>query len=174
MKNMQIRMTGRTLAAAALVSAATMASPAPAAAQELVLGAGAADFSFSGAKDGGFLALEYRAAPFRSGPRSGLGLAASINVDRRGDAFVGFGLSFLYELNQSWFIEASVMPGFFSPNLSVNDLGNSFEIRSLASVGYRLDENNALSLALTHASNAGTGRINPGVNALLLRWHRRL
>ena len=64
------------------------------------------------------------------------------------------------------------MPGAFFEGESRNDLGSEFEIRSLIGVGYRLDNGDSISLAVTHKSNASTSSFNPGVNAVLLRYHR--
>jgi hypothetical protein len=63
------------------------------------------------------------------------------------------------------------MPGVYAENEVLNDLGSAFEIRSLIAVGRRLNNGQGISLALTHKSNASTAAENPGVNALILRWH---
>ena len=64
------------------------------------------------------------------------------------------------------------MPGLFEEGTDGNDLGLAFEVRSLAGLGYRFDSGSAISLAVSHKSNAGLGDSNPGANALLLRYHR--
>ncbi len=68
-------------------------------------------------------------------------------------------------------LKCGVMPGYFSEADELNDLGGSFQIRSLLGVGYKLDNGNKVSLAITRKSNASTQEDNPGVNALLFRYH---
>ncbi|CUH50164.1 Lipid A 3-O-deacylase (PagL) [Ruegeria atlantica] len=63
------------------------------------------------------------------------------------------------------------MPGYFSKSEELNDLGGSFQIRSLLGVGYTLNSGNKVSVAITHKSNASTQQENPGVNSVLLRYH---
>lgn len=163
------RLAGLAVAAAI----ATGSVPGWATAQEWVAGLGVADFSFDGSSDGSIVALEYHHRPFyRSGMLS-LGWGASAVVHSTGDAFVGLGLVGRYDFDSRWFAEASVMPGAFFESLSADDLGSTFEVRSLLGLGYRIDKRNAVSLAVTHKSNGGASGFNPGVNSVLLRWHRR-
>lgn len=142
-------------------------------AQEWVLTAGFADFSREISDDSALVGFEYHYTPFHEGAGSSAAWAASGTVHTTGDIFVGIGLVASYQLDKSWFLEASVMPGMFVENADINDLGSTFEIRSLLALGYELNSGNALSLALTHKSNANTASINPGVNSFLLRWHLR-
>lgn len=140
-------------------------------AQSLILGAGFADFSDSGADDHALFALEYQHRPFHQASRFSVGWGGALSIDEAGDTHVGAGLVGLYSLNDRWFLEGSVMPGYFSEGDESNDLGGSFQIRSLLGVGYTLDNGNKVSLAITHKSNASTQDNNPGVNAVLLRYH---
>lgn len=139
--------------------------------QEIVLGAGYSDYSLNGAKDGAILSLEYNHRPFYEGNVFSARLAGAVEVVDTGDAFVGGGLSGKWDLKQDWFIEASVLPGAFIEGTALNDLGSTFEIRSQLAVGKQFKNGKALSLALSHKSNASTATINPGVNSLTLRWH---
>jgi lipid A 3-O-deacylase len=77
------------------------------------------------------------------------------------------------EVPNRWFIEGSVLPGAFFEKVVENDLGSTFEIRSLLGIGYTFDSGNRLSLAVTHKSNASTASKNPGVNAVLIRFRRQ-
>jgi hypothetical protein len=142
-----------------------------AASQEIVLGAGYTDYSFNGAEDGAVFSLEYIHRPFYEKGRFSARLSGVIEVVETGDTFVGGGLNGNWDLQHNWFIEASVMPGAYFEGMSFNDLGSTFEVRSQIAVGKRFNNGKALSLALGHKSNASTGRINPGVNAVMLRWH---
>jgi len=92
-------------------------------------------------------------------------------VDTAGDIHIGIGLIGIYDFANRWFVEGSVMPGYFSEGVDRNDLGGEFQIRSLLGVGYTLDNGNKVSLAITHKSNASTQDDNPGVNSALLRYH---
>ncbi|MFC3118764.1 acyloxyacyl hydrolase [Jhaorihella thermophila] len=44
-------------------------------------------------------------------------------------------------------------------------------MRSLLGLGYRFGNGSALSLAVSHKSNASTSNFNPGANSIFLRWH---
>ncbi|MEP4036472.1 MULTISPECIES: acyloxyacyl hydrolase [unclassified Pseudophaeobacter] len=139
--------------------------------QEIVLGAGYSDYSLQGSEDGVTLSMEYIHRPFYEGRVFSARLAGALEVVETGDAFVGGGVSGKWDLQQDWFISASVLPGAYVEGTSLNDLGSTFEIRSQLAVGKRFKSGKALSLALSHKSNASTASINPGVNTLSLRWH---
>lgn len=141
-------------------------------AQTLILGAGYADFSNGQSLDQGLISLEYQHRPFHQAERFSAGWGGALSVHENGDLHAGAGLYSIYTFSSRWFVEGSVMPGFFSEADQINDLGGSFQIRSLLALGYTFDNGNRLSLAITHKSNASTNDINPGVNAALLRFHR--
>ncbi|MBI6630509.1 acyloxyacyl hydrolase [Pontibaca salina] len=154
--------------------AAMIAAPLAAPAQEVILGAGFTDFSADEAQDTAVISLDYHHRPFLSNGRFDLGLGGALEIDAEADAFAGLGLVARYGFAERWFVNASVMPGaYFSARLS-NDLGSTFQIRSLLGIGYELSDSSSLSLAISHKSNASTGDKNPGVNALTLRWHKKL
>lgn len=140
-------------------------------AQSIILGAGFADFSNSNSEDQALLSLEYQHRPFHQATRFSASWGAALSIDEDGDTHIGAGLIGLYAFNQRWFVEGSVMPGYFNASNDRNDLGGSFQIRSLLGLGYTLDGGNRISLAITHKSNASTQEDNPGVNAVLLRYH---
>ncbi|MEX0316567.1 MAG: acyloxyacyl hydrolase [Ruegeria sp.] len=152
-------------------SLAILAGATSVQAQTLIVGAGYADFSFSQSLDQGLISLEYQHRPFHQGERLSTGLGGALSVHENGDVHVGAGVYGIYSFNQRWFVEGSVMPGFFSEADEINDLGGSFQIRSLLGLGYTFDNGNRLSVAITHKSNASTNDSNPGVNAALLRYH---
>lgn len=155
----------------ALSAALAVALASSAFSQEIVLGAGYSDYSRQGAEDGVILSMEYIHRPFYEGRVFSARLAGAIELVETGDAFLGGGVSGKWDLQQDWFIEASVLPGAYIEGTALNDLGSTFEIRSQLAVGKRFKSGKALSLALSHKSNASTADINPGVNALTLRWH---
>jgi hypothetical protein len=154
-----------------VVGAVLLAGAAPAAAQDWVIGGGFADFTRSNAVDTAALVLERHFRPFYSDARWAVGWGAALTAHRTGDLFFGVGLVATYAIDSRWFVEGSVMPGAFDEDLQFNDLGSTFEIRSLLGLGYRFEGGSKLSLAITHKSNASTAAVNPGVNSILLRWH---
>jgi len=140
-------------------------------AQSIVFGAGYADFSDDEAEDQAIFSLEYQHRPFYEAERVSATWGGALTVDEAGDVHVGVGLIGFYTFADRWFLEGSVMPGYFSESEQLNDLGGEFQIRSLFAVGYTLDSGNRVSLAITHKSNASTQDDNPGVNSLFLRYH---
>ncbi|PRZ50178.1 acyloxyacyl hydrolase [Tritonibacter scottomollicae] len=140
-------------------------------AQELVFGFGHADFLAEQADDGAYLSADYLGTrDWRLlGFDAGLGVTALVH--ETGDIFLGGGLQAQRDLGQRWFIEASVMPGAFFEGEKANDLGSTFEIRSLVGIGRELRGGRRLTLAFTHISNASIGDQNPGLNAISLRLH---
>ena len=153
------------------VSLALLLAAQTAQAQSLVFGAGYSDFSDSQSNDEAAFSLEYQHRPFHEATRFSATWGSALTVDTAGDVHVGIGLIGLYSFADRWFVESSVMPGYFSEGQGRNDLGGEFQIRSLLGVGYTLDSGNKISLAVTHKSNASTQDDNPGVNSLLLRYH---
>ncbi|UWQ29393.1 acyloxyacyl hydrolase [Leisingera sp. M523] len=153
--------------AAAFCAAAAM----PAAAQEVTLGLGYSNYSRAGSEDSALFAAEYLHAPFHEGRLLSTRFGAVLEVQETGDVFAGVGISGVVDLKNNWFIETSVMPGAYHESSLGNDLGSTFEIRSLLAVGKRFHNGKAVSLALSHKSNASTADQNPGVNSLTLRWH---
>ncbi|WP_037255192.1 acyloxyacyl hydrolase [Roseobacter sp. SK209-2-6] len=160
----------RLLSAAAIA----LATAAPAMSQEIIFGAGYSDYSLAGAEDGAVFSVEYLHSPFHEHSRFSARFGGVLELVSTGDAFVGVGLSGNLDLNNDWFVETSVMPGAYFENAPLNDLGSTFEIRSQIALGKRLRNGTALSLALSHKSNASTASLNPGVNVLSLRWHKPL
>ena len=167
-----ITATGKEMKNKLVLSAVLSAGLASSAmGQEIVLGAGYSHYSFNGAEDGAIVSLEYLHNPFYEGRVFSARLAGAVELVETGDAFLGGGLSGKWDLQHDWFIEASVLPGAYMEGTSLNDLGSTFEIRSQLAVGKRFKNGKALSLGLSHKSNASTADINPGVNSLTLRWH---
>ena len=154
-----------------LASALLAATATTAQAQSVVFGAGYADFSSSGSDDQAIFSLEYQHKPFHQATRFGATWGAALSVDESGGTHIGAGLIGIYSLSDRWFIEGSVMPGYFNASDDDNDLGGEFQIRSLLGLGYTLDSGNKVSVAVTHKSNASTQDDNPGVNAVFLRYH---
>lgn len=147
---------------------------AQASAQEITIGLGYSEFSRPGAENGELLSFEYLHTPFYERDQFSAGWGGAIDVQGTGDVFLGGGVYGRLDLRNRWFLDGSIMPGVFIENVELNDLGSTFEIRSQFGVGRQLRNGSALSLAISHKSNASTADINPGVNTLLLRWHKPL
>lgn len=143
--------------------------PFAAAAGEAVIGLGYSDFSSDRGEDSVILELELHSDPLWHFAGADWSVAGAALAHSEGDYFLGVGPAAVWNLRDRWFIEASVMPGYYNAAEPGNDLGNDFEIRSLLGVGRRINDKLAISLAATHKSNAGTGDHNPGVNSLSLR-----
>ncbi len=154
------------------VAALVLVMAAPAAyAQTIIFGAGYSDFSDSDADDEAAFSLEYQHRPVYEATRVSATWGSALTVDTAGDVHIGIGLIGFYTFADRWFVEGSVMPGYFSEGDSLNDLGGEFQIRSLVGLGYTLNNGNKLSFAITHKSNASTQDDNPGVNSALVRYH---
>jgi hypothetical protein len=98
-----------------------------------------------------------------------LGLAGGLMVDHLGNLWAGIGVSAVTPFGRRWFVETSLMPGFYDEGFRDNDLGHAFEIRSVIGLGYPLNPDFRISIAADHRSNAGVGDRNPGVNSFRLR-----
>lgn len=140
-------------------------------AQSIVFGAGFSDFSDSLSDDQAVISLEYHHRPFHEATRFSATWGGALTMDAAADVHIGIGLIGTYTFADRWFVEGSVMPGYFSEGDELNDLGGEFQIRSLLGLGYTLNNGNSVSLAISHKSNASTQDDNPGVNSVLLRYH---
>ena len=141
-----------------------------ASAQEWTLGLGASDFGDQG-QDSVALDLEYRHTPFVERRVLSVAWGANVGLTGEGDAFIGGGIWSRWQWNSGWFIDNSIMPGLYEEGTSGNDLGSAFEIRSLLGVGYQFDNGHAVSVALSHKSNASLADDNPGMNVYSIRYH---
>ncbi len=163
-------MTKRMNIAACLLAAAL---PSSALSQELVLGAGYTDYSTIG-EDSGILSLAYRHNPFYEGGVFSAAFGANTSITEESDFFIGAGVWLRWGWDSGWFVDVSVMPGYYDEGTPANDLGYDLEFRSLLGLGYQFDGGQSVSLAVTHKSNASLGDDNPGADAFLLRWHKPL
>jgi hypothetical protein len=149
-----------------------LAAPLSAAAGDLVLGLGYSDFNEPDARNSSVLQLEVHSSLRHRFAGADWSIAAAMVVHSEGDLFIGGGPAAVWNLRDRWFVETSVMSGYFRESDDGNDLGSGFEIRSLLGLGRRISDTLSLSLALSHKSNASTAEFNPGVNVLSLRLRR--
>lgn len=159
---------------AALVALLSCFAIAPLHAQELVAGLGYTSFNNNAADDGGVVELEYHFAPRWQLGGGDVYLAVAAMADDPGDYFIGAGLGAEFPLGGAgWFLQGSVMPGYYNASDASNDLGSDLEFRSSLALGYRFQSGWAISAAATHMSNGGLGDSNPGVTMATLRLGRR-
>ena len=144
--------------------------PTASLAQEWTLGIGTSDFGDRGS-DSLAVNLENRHTAFLQKRILSLALGTGFDATAEGDVFVGGGLWARWAWDSGWFIDCSIMPGFYDAGAPGNDLGSALELRSLVGLGYRFANGGAMSAALTHKSNAGLATDNPGENVYLLRYH---
>ncbi len=91
--------------------------------------------------------------------------------DGEGGGYIGAGLLGKRRFAEDWFVELSFMPGYYKEGTDENDLGYDLEFRSMAGIGRMIGDGRAISLAVSHISNASLGSRNPGANAVHLRYH---
>lgn len=159
-------------AASALGLVVAMALAAPATAQEWIVGAYGARFSTGAVEDMTGVVVEYHGSPRHHFAGLDVGYGIATSLDNLENFWIGAGVVMDYDLGGNWFIEASFMPGYYRNGTPETDLGLALEFRTLFGVGYRFSETAALSLAIDHRSNGGLGDINPGLDAVGLRFHR--
>ncbi len=161
----------RVKIAACLLAAAL---PASAISQELVLGVGHTDYAAAAGEDTEILSLAYRYNPFFEGDVFSASLGANASITGESDFFIGAGVWLRWGWDSGWFVDFSLMPGYYDEGTPGNDLGYDLEFRSLLGLGYQFDGGQSVSLAYTHKSNASLGNTNPGADTVLLRWHAPL
>lgn len=158
---------------AAAAIAALALCPLPAPAQEVILGFGAALYNVTGDDPTpAQIELELHGASMGAILGWDFGLAAAVMLHDNGDRWVGVGVAGTYAFGEDWFVEASVMPGYYHAGTALTELGSDLEFRLLAGVGRDLGGGLGLSMAVSHLSNANSGDFNSGMNALTLRLHR--
>lgn len=140
-------------------------------AQSIVFGLGYSDFTYDQSLDTATVGFEYHHSPFYQGKFVNVSWGATAGADKNGDFFAGAGLVAEWPLRHDWFVEFSVMPGYYNADENDNRLGGHLQFRSLIALGKTLASGNAVSLGLAHASNASTNPFNPGVNAIVARFH---
>ena len=176
---MRLSMIGRRTAFAAVMVALCGALTAPAMAQvtfgspgdppRLALGAGAFDITPSSSHKDSRSAGEFRAeyrfadtvlilAPF---------IGASVTTD--GAAYGYFGLAFDVNFGPNWVLTPNAAAGVFERG-SGTRLGSWVEFRTGAEFAYRFANQTRLGIEVTHTSNAGLTRLNPGEQSVLLMY----
>lgn len=114
--------------------------------------------------------LEYHFDPFVERRSFRLGPALALHYDGDGDLWVGAGVGVAKDLNGSWFLEGSLIGGYYDAATGGTPLGNDLIFRTLVGVGRHLDARRAISLSIDHKSNRDLGKTNPGSETVLVRY----
>jgi lipid A 3-O-deacylase len=167
---------GAAATALALFAAAAGALPAPASAQitigspadppRLALGAGAFDITPSPAA-GGRTAAEFR-GEYRFGDVWWLispFVGASATSDGALYGYAGFGIDINFTPNVV--LTPNAAAGVFEPGGGTN-LGSWVEFRTGAELAWRFADRSRIGVAVSHTSNAGLARRNPGEQSIVL------
>ena len=135
----------------------------------LALGAGAFDITpDSKHKDAGS-AGEFR-GEYRFGDTAWI-LAPFVggSVTSAGAAYGYFGFGFDVNFGSNWVLTPNGAAGFFQPGTGTR-LGSWWEFRTGAEFAYRFADQSRLGLEVTHTSNAGLTRLNPGEQSIVLMY----
>lgn len=156
---------GRSLARSARAAALALLASLPLAGQDLQVRMGA---SFG---------------PLRQPPRRPF---ASLELDQRingspfwlwatadvgGDGqYLGLGPGLVVDLGDRWQVAAGSGPGYYSSRSPAVDLGSELEFRSTFYISRRLARGRRLGLSVSHYSNGGLARHNPGAETVRIYW----
>ncbi|MDG0991367.1 MAG: acyloxyacyl hydrolase [Luminiphilus sp.] len=112
--------------------------------------------------------VEYHWQEFATAGKFSANIAIAGRLDDDSDAWAGAGVAGKYRIGRRFFIEGSFMPGFY--HAGDTELGGSLHFRSLIGAGFNINENAAISLTIDHMSNGSTQTLNPGSDAISLRF----
>ena len=157
----------RSLTVATLL--ACLALPQKAAADDILFGLGIDNLNGPVAETTSFQ-LEYHSDPIRDFGWTSLTYFAVIQADANDDLFAGVGLAAHLPFCERWFGEASLAAGYYDAGSNGLDLGGHVQFRSLLGLGYKISPRSRISLAVDHVSNANLDDLNPGRNAVHLRY----
>jgi lipid A 3-O-deacylase len=135
----------------------------------LALGAGAFDITPSTSHKFAGTAGEFR-GEYRFGDTVSIlapFVGASVTTD--GAAYGYFGLGFDVNFGPSWVLTPNAAAGVFERG-SGTRLGSWWEFRTGAEFAYRFADQSRLGVEVTHTSNAGLTKLNPGEQSVLLMY----
>jgi lipid A 3-O-deacylase len=90
-----------------------------------------------------------------------------VSWSSRGEGWAGAGLAYTWRGATGAFVRASVMPGLYRSG-SGRDLGGPIAFRSGIDLGYAWAGGAAVTLSVSHRSNARIYADNPGMNTVAL------
>lgn len=130
-------------------------------ADEVIIGAGGFNVQRSGILQG---AIEYRGLEklWRLKP-----LIGAIGNTKNG-AFVYAGLNVDFPITNNFITSINVAPGFYHKGRG-KDLGGAFEIKSQLELWYLLGNKYKIGAAISHMTNAGIYKQNPGLDNVTLQ-----
>ncbi|WP_227271721.1 acyloxyacyl hydrolase [Roseobacter weihaiensis] len=150
---------------------AMIAAVPQATASDLILGIGQDNID-SDQSSATTLQVEYHANPLREYTWGQVSPLAVIDIDSDGDGYAGIGLAALWNTSEKWFVEGSVAAGYYDRGSDGVNLGGNLQFRTLVGFGFRTSVSSRVSVAVDHLSNAGLNDINPGRNAITVRYAR--
>ena len=83
--------------------------------------------------------------------------------------YLGLGPYLAFDLGSRWQVGGGSGPGYYS-NQPELDLGSEMEFRSTFYVSRRLDSGRRVGLSLSHYSNGGLARHNPGAETVRIYY----
>jgi lipid A 3-O-deacylase len=113
-------------------------------------------------------AWEARAEYRVGGPRPFRGLVVA-TMTGNSASFLGVGIGYELKLGRHLIATPTFAPGYYREG-SGKDLGCALEFRSQFELGFQFTGGQRVSIAMSHMSNGGLGRINPGQESLTLAW----
>jgi len=158
----------KQLCASIILCAALAAGPAVGG--TVIVGVGGDDVLDETSTQSVAVDLEYHFDPFVERRSFRLSPALALQYDGDGDLWVGGGVGLERDLKGAWFLEGSLMGGYYDAATGGTPLGNDLIFRTLVGVGRHLDARRAISLSIDHKSNRDLGRTNPGSETLLFRY----
>ncbi|MBX7198008.1 MAG: acyloxyacyl hydrolase [Rhodospirillaceae bacterium] len=84
-------------------------------------------------------------------------------------AYAGLAAPIQFGAANAWEFTPAAGMGVYSKAKGL-DPGQPFEFHLALGLSYRVLPNARLGVAIDHISNAGTGRVNPGINSALVTW----
>ena len=135
----------------------------------LALGVGAFDFTPGRARPNSGTAAEFR-GEYRFGDQWWI-IAPFIGVSATSDgAFYGYG-GFGFDINftPNLVLTPNAAAGYFARGSGTN-LGSWWEFRTGAELAWRFADQKRIGVAVTHTSNAGLTRHNPGEQSIVLMY----
>jgi len=147
----------------AVILVMALASPGAAGSTWLLVGPGFGGFRKPPRR--GYASLEMNHFP----DDSRFGLWASDDLPMGDGEFLGAGPCYRWPVGQTWEMSLGTGPGWYCRQ-SGPDLGDPLEFRSTFYVSHQFRSGSWCGASVTHLSNAGLSRHNPGTESLRVFW----
>lgn len=158
-----------TVAATATALSTALIDPAQAD-DPAFLSVGAGAYDWNRQKDEGIEArIEYRHDKKYLGFFKPFVAAAASKNDST-QTFVGVGVLVDIYFGNRFVVTPSFAPHFYNGGNRKLDLDYALEFRSQMEFAYRFDDRSRIGLAVSHYSNAGLGKTNPGTESAILYY----